>query len=95
MTAAMQLGITVVTALHDLTLIESFAHHVAVLRKGQLAAFGHPADILRPETVQETFGVSLYRLDHPHEERILSSLDIVIGDRASYDPASQDPNDSN
>jgi len=90
LTAAIRLGITVVTALHDLTLIESFAHHVAVLRKGRLAAFGHPADILRPDTVQETFGVSLYRLNHPHEERSLSSLDIVIGDRASYDP--NDPN---
>jgi iron complex transport system ATP-binding protein len=95
LTAAMRLGITVVTALHDLTLIEAFAHHVAVLQKGQLAAFGHPVDILQPDTVKGTFGVSLYRLDHPHEKRILSSLDIVIGDRASYDPVSQDPNDSN
>ena len=90
LSAAMRLGITVVTALHDLTLIDSFAHHVAVLQKGKLAAFGHPADILQPDTVQETFGVSLYRLNHPHEERLLSSLDIVIGDGTSYDP--HDPN---
>ncbi|MEM9140068.1 MAG: ABC transporter ATP-binding protein [Pseudomonadota bacterium] len=79
LTAALELGITVVTALHDLTLIEAFATHVAVLRSGRLAAYGHPADILRPGTVKEIFGVSLFRLDHPHENRILPSLDIPIG----------------
>ena len=86
LTAALRLGITVVTALHDLTLIEAFASHVAVLREGRLAAFGHPAEILRPDTVQETFGVTLYRLEHPDEARTLPSLDIAIGDRASFDP---------
>lgn len=90
LTAARKLGITVVSALHDLTLIEPFAHHVAVLREGRLAAFGHPADILQSDTVHATFGVSLYRLDHPREKRILSALDIVIGDGASHDP--HDPN---
>ncbi len=79
LTAVLELGITVVTALHDLTLIESFATHVAVLRQGGLAAYGHPADILQPGTVQQIFGVSLYRLDHPQEKRILPSLDIPIG----------------
>ncbi|MEO1492659.1 MAG: ABC transporter ATP-binding protein [Pseudomonadota bacterium] len=79
LTAALDLGITIVTAMHDLTLIESFATHVAVLRKGQLAAYGHPADILTPDTVKEIFGVSLYRLDHPTENRILPSLDVPVG----------------
>lgn len=83
LTAALRLGITVVTALHDLTLIEAFASHVAVLRKGRLAAFGHPAEILQPDAVNEVFGVNLYRLNHPHEDRILPSLDIIIGGEAS------------
>ena len=85
LTVARRLGVTVVAALHDLTLIEAFADHVAVLRRGSLAAFGHPTDILLPDTVREIFGVSLYRLKHPHEERILPSLDIVIGDRTLFD----------
>ena len=79
LTAALELGITVVTALHDLTLIEAFASHVAVLRNGQLTAYGHPIEVLKPDTVNKVFGVNLYRLDHPYEERILPSLDIVIG----------------
>ncbi len=83
LSAALRLGITAVTALHDLTLIEAFASHVAVLCNGRLAAYGHPAEVLQPDTVNKVFGVNLYRLDHPHEERILSSLDIVIGGAAN------------
>ncbi|MEL7153712.1 MAG: ABC transporter ATP-binding protein [Pseudomonadota bacterium] len=79
LTAALDLGITVVTAMHDLTLIEAFATHVAVLQKGCLAAYGHPADILQPEPVREIFGVSLYRLQHPKEDRVLPSLDVPVG----------------
>ena len=86
LSAAMRLGITVVTALHELTLIEAFATHVAVLRQGRLAAYGHPAEIFTPDTVHETFGVRLYRLEHPSERRILPSLDIVIGDNADFAP---------
>ena len=84
LSTTLQLGITVVTALHDLTLIEAFASHVAVLSKGRLAAYGHPADVLQPKTVNDVFGVNLYRLDHPHEERVLPSLDIVIGESSNY-----------
>lgn len=84
LSTTLRLGITVVTALHDLTLIEAFASHVAVLSKGRLAAYGHPADVLQPETVNDVFGVNLYRLDHPRENRILPSLDIVIGERSPY-----------
>lgn len=83
LTAALDLGITVVTALHDLTLIEAFATHVAVLRKGHLAAYGHPAEVLQPDTVNDEFGVSLYRLVHPQENRILPTMDILIGGAAN------------
>ena len=78
LSATKQLGITVVTAIHDLTLIEAFASHVAVLNEGKLTSFGHPEDILNADTVKETFGVELYRLQHPHESRILPSLDVMI-----------------
>ena len=86
LSAIMRLGITVVTALHDLTLIEAFASHVAVLRQGRLAAYGHPADIFTPGKVRDIFGVPLYRLPHPREQRILPSLDISIGDHADFVP---------
>ena len=43
LTAALRLGITVVTALHDLTLIDAFASHVAVLSKGEVGCVWSPA----------------------------------------------------
>ena len=79
LTAAMQLGITVVTALHDLTLIDDFATHVAVLKDGSLAGFGHPSDIINPQIIQEIFGVQMFRLQHPNKQRMLSSLDVMMG----------------
>ena len=48
--------------------------------------YGHPAEIFTPGKVREIFGVPLYRLPHPHEQRILPSLDIVIGDHAGFVP---------
>ena len=76
--AAMQLGIKVVTALHDLTLIDDFATHVAVLKDGSLVGFGHPSDIINPQIIQEIFGVQMFRLQHPNKQRMLLSLDVMM-----------------
>jgi len=84
LTAAMQLGITVVTALHDLTLIDDFATHVAVLKDGSLAGFGHPSDIINPQIIQEIFGVQMFRLQHPNKQRMLSSLDVMMGGQNGF-----------
>ena len=84
LTAAMQLGITVVIALHDLTLIDDFATHVAVLKDGSLAEFGHPSDIINPQIIQEIFGVQMFRLQHPNKQRMLSSLDVMMGGQNGF-----------
>lgn len=72
------MDITVVAALHDLTLIEAFADRVAVLEGGQLSAFGPPAETLSPKQVRTVFGVDMHRLLHPDEHRRLPTLDIQI-----------------
>lgn len=72
------MGITVVAALHDLTLIEAFADRVAVLDGGQLTAFGPPAETLSPQRVRSVFGVDMHRLPHPHRNQKLPTLDIQI-----------------
>ena len=73
-----RMGITVVAALHDLTLIESFAPKTAVLEKGKLLSFGQSTEVLSHAQISETFGVSLLRLQHPHENRVIPTLDIQI-----------------
>ena len=82
--AAMQLGIKVVTALHDLTLIDDFATHVAILKDGSLAGFGHPSDIINPQIIQENFGVQMFRLQHLYEQHMLSSLDVMMNGQKGF-----------
>jgi iron complex transport system ATP-binding protein len=75
------LGITVIAALHDLTLIEAFASHVALIRAGALVAYGHPADVLTSAQVRDVFSVDMHRLPHPSEPRHISVLDIPVEGR--------------
>ncbi len=72
------MGISVVAALHDLTLIEAFADRVALMERGTLSAFGPPAETLSGRRVRDVFGVDLHRLPHPAEDRNLPTLDIPI-----------------
>lgn len=68
------LGITVVMVVHDLVMIPEFASHAALMKSARLTAFGPATDVLTPENVQATFGVSYLRLQH--EGRTISALDI-------------------
>ena len=73
-----QMGITVVTALHDLTLIEAFAHKTAILANGKLQQFGTSVDVFGGNHIREVFGVELHRIKHPFEDRHIPTLDIQI-----------------
>lgn len=85
------LGIAVVAALHDLTLIEAFASHVALIQGGQLVAHGHPVEVLSSERVRAVFSVDLYRMPHPVEARQISVLDIPIEGRFGAGTLPGDP----
>jgi iron complex transport system ATP-binding protein len=50
-------GVLVVTVTHDLNLAASYAGRIVLLRKGQLAADGSPADVFREETLRDVFHV--------------------------------------
>lgn len=72
------MGISVVAALHDLTLIDAFAHKVAVLHNGRLKAFGTPRQTLSSELVHDVFRVDMLRLPHPQRDHFITALDIEI-----------------
>lgn len=72
------MGISVVAALHDLTLIDAFAHKVAVIKGGKLLAFGDPQTTLSSELIQDVFQVGMYRLPHPSKDHSIPTLDIGI-----------------
>ena len=52
-------GLTVVSAMHDLTLAGLYADRLALLHQGHVVATGDAAHVLRPETLGEFYGVSV------------------------------------
>ena len=54
-----QHGLTVISAMHDLTLAGLYSDRLALLHEGHLVAQGAAADVLRPETLAEFYNVSV------------------------------------
>jgi iron complex transport system ATP-binding protein len=52
-------GLTVVSAMHDLTLAGLYADRLSLLHQGHVVASGTAAHVLRPETLSEFYGVSV------------------------------------
>ncbi|HXW46645.1 MAG TPA: ABC transporter ATP-binding protein [Streptosporangiaceae bacterium] len=59
------LGVTVLAALHDLSLAALFCHAIHVLRDGQLVAAGPPAAVLTPDTILQAYGADVLVIEHP------------------------------
>jgi iron complex transport system ATP-binding protein len=59
------LGVTVLAALHDLSLAALFCQSIHVLRAGSLVAAGSPGDVLTPETILRAYGADVLVIDHP------------------------------
>nr|WP_051797247.1 ABC transporter ATP-binding protein [Catenuloplanes japonicus] len=51
-------GVTLVLVLHDLNLAARYAHHLIVMRDGDLVAAGAPADVITERTVADVFGLA-------------------------------------
>jgi iron complex transport system ATP-binding protein len=52
-------GLTVISAMHDLTLAGLYADRLALLHEGHLVVSGTAAQVLRAETLAEFYGVSV------------------------------------
>jgi iron complex transport system ATP-binding protein len=59
------LGVTVLAALHDLSLAALFCHHIHVLRAGRVIADGPPGAVLTPETIRQAYGADVLVIAHP------------------------------
>lgn len=52
-------GLTVVSAMHDLTLAGIYSDRLTLMHAGHRVADGRPEEVLRPETLGEFYGVSV------------------------------------
>ncbi|WP_019202767.1 ABC transporter ATP-binding protein [Tsukamurella sp. 1534] len=65
LSAARDLGVTVIAVLHDLNLAAQYCDRLYVLSEGRLACSGTPEEILTPETIGRYFGVGAHVVPHP------------------------------
>ncbi|MBO0609986.1 ABC transporter ATP-binding protein [Myceligenerans salitolerans] len=62
-------GVTVLAALHDLNLAAATCDHVVLIDRGRVVAAGPTAQVLVPEIIEPTYGVSCDVLRHPRTGR--------------------------
>jgi cobalamin transport system ATP-binding protein len=72
-------GLTVVSAMHDLTLAGMYADHLALMHEGSVVAYGPASSVLRPETLAEFYGVRVT----VHRES--DGTVVVVPRRESFD----------
>lgn len=58
-------GITVLSAMHDLTLAARFSDRIALMTEGEVVAEGTPRAVLRPDVLERHYGVRVHVLDGP------------------------------
>ncbi len=73
-------GLTVLAALHDLSLAAGYADHVIVLDRGRVIAAGAPRDVLTPALIHDVWDVEAEVLQHPSTGRPLIAYAGVAGE---------------
>ncbi|WP_300606635.1 ABC transporter ATP-binding protein [Trebonia sp.] len=59
------LGVTVLAALHDLSLAALFCRSIHVLHAGRVVTSGPPGAVLTPETIRAAYGADVLVIEHP------------------------------
>jgi iron complex transport system ATP-binding protein len=59
-------GVGVLAVLHDLNLAAAYADRVVLMTRARVAASGAPVHVLRPDLLEEAFGIPMLVLPHPH-----------------------------
>jgi len=75
-------ALAAVAVVHDLTLAAAYAHRVAVMHHGAIAACGPPDDVLTPALIERVYGVGVRIVLHPSTGR-----PIVVPDDQAGAPA--------
>ncbi len=60
-----ELGVTVLAALHDLSLAALFCDSVHLLAGGRIVASGRPGSVLTPAKIRQAYGADVLVIEHP------------------------------
>jgi len=60
-----RLGVTVLSAMHDLNMAALYCDRLYVLKEGKVALHGTPGEILTPENIYNVYGVRCDVMTHP------------------------------
>ena len=57
--------VTVLVAMHDLTLAAQYCTRIAAMQQGTILAVGEPSQVLTADLISRVFGASVYVMEHP------------------------------
>ncbi len=77
-------GLTIVSAMHDLTLASQFADKLMLLSRGQVVTTGLPADVISEETLTKHFDISVRVL-------VIDDGELIVVPRARQSRESRSP----
>ncbi len=67
-------GMTVVMAVHDLSIAARYADMLMMLKKGKVVAIGRPEDLITPARIREVYGVEARIIHDPEAGLIIAPL---------------------
>ncbi len=77
-----QTEVTVLVAMHDLTLAAQYCSRIAALYQGNVLALGEPREVLTTEVVSKVFGVQVSIVEHPvHKTPVVLPLGQAVNVR--------------
>ena len=68
-----KLGITVIAALHDLSLAAQFCDRIYVMKQGKMIADGIPKEVITPKMVKQVYDIDCEVVWNPNTETIMIS----------------------
>jgi iron complex transport system ATP-binding protein len=73
-------GRGVLAVLHDLNLAAAYADRVVLMAAARVVASGPPDDVLRPDLLEQVFGIPMLVMPHPHLRHPLVIAEPQMGE---------------
>ncbi|BBL68915.1 ABC transporter ATP-binding protein [Methanoculleus chikugoensis] len=75
-------GMTVIMAVHDLSIAARYADRLMLLKGGHIVGFGSPEDLITPEQIREVYGVNARIIHDPEAGLLVAPLHAIAGGRS-------------